>query len=319
LQLSSGQPENNFRSSPTFGSTAPPVLPLVKKIERWILVAVLLAVGVGVLFVYSGWSKVRQLKSKYPVIEYLDSKTPVTVHLVNERPKNWVPLDNISKVAVGAILVSEDWAFYQHKGYDPKQIQDALNESVQKHRMVRGASTITQQVIKNVFLSSEKSLKRKLKELLWAVFLEKAVGKKRILEIYFNIAEWGEGVYGIKRAAGHYFEKSPGSLNAKEGAFLAMLLPSPKKYSVSFRRKELTPYAQKTVDRILAKMAQAHFISIEEAQSYAYSALTFEKFEEPADEVIVEEIVNDRASEDVPSEPEPEPEMPSAEEVQTAE
>jgi monofunctional biosynthetic peptidoglycan transglycosylase len=98
-----------------------------------------------------------------------------------------------------------------------------------------------------------------------------------ILELYFNIAEWGEGIFGINRAARTYFNKSPAELNAKEGAFLAMLLPSPKKYSISFRQKGLTPYARKTIRSILGKMVQAKILTPEEraeewAKPYSWEA-----------------------------------------------
>ena len=125
-------------------------------------------------------------------------------------------------------------------------------------------------------MDKDKNLWRKLKELVLAVQLEEVVGKRKILETYLNVAEWGEGIYGIKAAARHYFDKEPSELNAREGAFLAMLLPSPKRYSQSFRAKKLTDYARETVDSILTKMTQAHYITEEQRASEATAPLTFE-------------------------------------------
>jgi len=218
-----------------------------------------------------------RLKALYPVVHYQGKDDPFTITLSRMRPSSWASLGEISKPAIGAILVSEDWAFYQHKGYDPKQIKEAIKEDWEEGSFVRGASTITQQVVKNVYLEKDKNLWRKLKELFLAVRMEETVGKRKILETYLNIAEWGEGVFGIRAAAQTYFHKSPTELTAKEGAFLAMLLPSPKRYSQSYRAKRLTDYAHETINSILAKMSQAHYISEEERNLEMARPLPFEQ------------------------------------------
>jgi monofunctional biosynthetic peptidoglycan transglycosylase len=187
-----------------------------------------------------------------------------------------VSLGEISKEAVEAIVVSEDWAFYQHKGYDPNQIREAIKEKVEEGRALRGASTITQQVARNVFLTQERSTLRKVRELVLAVRMEEVLGKRRILEVYLNIAELGEGLYGVGAAAEFYFHKPASELTAKEGAFLAMLLPSPKRYSQSFRQKHLTEYAQDTVESILNKMEAAHYLTEEQKQEELARPLSFE-------------------------------------------
>jgi len=236
---------------------------------------------------YSIWSGYRFLrtefpdpfilKNQYPVVEFRrEQPTVPNVRLVKFRPSGWVPLGGISRAALGAVIVSEDWAFYQHKGYDPNQMREALREDWEEGAFVRGASTITQQVARNVFLSKDKNLWRKFKELFLAVEMERKLNKRRILEVYFNIAEWGPGIYGIGRASRYYFQKSPSELTAKEGAFLAMLLPSPIRYGQSFRSKRLTAYARRTVRSILNKMMQAHFISAEERDREIGFPLLFE-------------------------------------------
>jgi monofunctional biosynthetic peptidoglycan transglycosylase len=220
--------------------------------------------------------EVSRLKTHYPVVIYKGPKAPFEVKLQKSRPGSWVSLNEISREAVGAIVVSEDWAFWQHKGYDPKQLKEAIQEGIESGKLGRGASTITQQVVKNVFLERDRSLWRKMRELVLAMRLEEQVGKRRILETYMNVAEWGEGIFGIGPAARFYFGKAPSQLTAKEGAFLAMLLPSPKRYSQSFRKHALTDYARRTVNSILEKMVQARFLEAERMQAERGTPLSFE-------------------------------------------
>lgn len=228
------------------------------------------------------------LSSKKPP-RAIPSPTPLGAQIVTwekQRPASWIGVGEVSKVAVGAIVVSEDWAFYQHKGYDPNQIKEAVNHDLAKGKFARGASTITQQVAKNVFLDSEKSMLRKAKELMLAVKLEEKFKKPKILEVYLNIAEFGEDLYGIGPASRFYFNKSPSELTAKEGAFLAMLLPSPKRYSQSFRAKHLTDYASKTISDILGKMVQAQYLTDEQQSSEIARPLSFEIAAVNADNVL---------------------------------
>jgi monofunctional biosynthetic peptidoglycan transglycosylase len=220
--------------------------------------------------------KLKDLKTQYPRVIYRGPKEPFEVEVVKKQPPNWVSLSQVSRSAQMAILISEDWAFYSHPGYDGKQIREAIEESIESGKLKRGASTITQQVVKNVFLSQEKSLIRKVRELWLATKVEKILGKKRILEIYLNIAEWGEGIFGISQASHHYFQKPASELTAKEGAFLAMLLPSPKKYSISYRKKSLTPYARKTIRSILNKLVSANVLTAEQKQEEWQRPFSFE-------------------------------------------
>jgi monofunctional biosynthetic peptidoglycan transglycosylase len=219
------------------------------------------------------------LKTAYPVVREIrnpDGTKKSVIDLKPHRPASWVELGAVSRAAVSAIIVSEDWAFYSHKGYDPKQIKEALSKDLDEGHFARGASTITQQVARNVFLSQEKTLWRKVKELALAIKMEHKLNKRKILEVYLNIAEWGDGTFGIGPAARLYFSKSPSELTAKEGAFLAMLLPSPKKYSISFRKHRLTEYAHDTVETILDKMQQAHFLTVDQKMDELELPLSFE-------------------------------------------
>ena len=218
----------------------------------------------------------EELKRSYPVVHYHGPKKPFTVTIERLRPSEWVSLSDISQKVVKAILISEDWAFYSHNGFDFEQIKEAVETNVERGKFVRGASTITQQVAKNVFLDQQKSLVRKLKEASITMQLEEHLSKSRILEIYLNIVEWGEGIFGIHDAAQFYFKKDPSQLNAKEGAFLAMLLPSPKKYSQSFRDKKLTEFAAKRVRTILGKLVAAKVLTEEQEQTELRMPLSFE-------------------------------------------
>lgn len=232
-----------------------------------------------VFWVTTPLDEVPLLKSRFPVVHYQGPKRPFTITLEPKRPAHWASLSEISRNAIGAVIVSEDWAFFQHKGFDPKQIEEAARDAIEDGGRLRGASTLTQQVAKNVFLNQERSFVRKIRELAIAVELEKTTSKHRILETYFNIAEWGEGIFGITQAAQYYFQKSPQELLPREGAFLAMLLPSPKKYSVSFRNRLLTRYARKRIDSILEKMAQAGYIDASISSQEMDAPLSFELFQ----------------------------------------
>jgi len=259
------------------------------RMGKFIFALSTLTVAASIWLIYCGLSYLRVefpdvslLKSRYPVVHYHGPKQPATITLQKARPEDWTSLSEVSKLAVGAILVSEDWAFYQHKGYDPNQIKVAIKEDWEEGRFARGASTITQQVVRNVFLDKDKNLWRKLKELLLAVQIEEKVGKKKILETYLNVAEWGEGIFGIRAASKFYFSKPPSELTAKEGAFLAMLLPSPKRYSQSFRARKLTDYASETVNDILSKMVEAHYLTeyeqaLEAAKRFSFENASLEK------------------------------------------
>ncbi len=149
------------------------------------------------------------------------------------RRQHWVGLQSISRHAVAAVLVSEDAGFYGHEGVETAQVRKALEEAWEKGRLGRGASTITQQLAKNLWLSTDRSLFRKAKELVLAHRLEETLTKKRILTLYLNVAEWGQGVYGIEAGAREHFSVSASELTVAQGAILAAMLPAPRKRSPS--------------------------------------------------------------------------------------
>lgn len=194
-------------------------------------------------------------QKSYYTINLLENKA--YYQRVSERPEGWVPLGEISKQIQSAIVTSEDGKFYEHPGYDLEQLNKAIRDSFVLKKKMRGASTITQQLVKNLFLDKDKTFGRKAKELVMSLMIERYADKQKILETYLNVIEYGDGLYGIKAASKFYFNKSPAKINAREAAFLAMLLPSPKKYAKSFKNKSLTPFASRMIASILLKMRQA--------------------------------------------------------------
>ena len=150
----------------------------------------------------------------------------------NGLKRDYVAMDEISPNARLAIIASEDQLFPDHNGFDVKSIEKVLTEGSKKAGRIRGASTISQQVAKNVFLWQGRSWLRKGVEAYFTFMIEKIWGKKRILEVYLNVAEMGKGIFGIESAAKQYFKKSASKLTRTESAMIAACLPNPKKYIV---------------------------------------------------------------------------------------
>ncbi len=145
--------------------------------------------------------------------------------------QRWVPLSNISPYLIKAVLIAEDDKFWRHEGFDYEAIQKALERDLKVKKLKFGGSTISQQLARNLYLTPEKSLLRKLREALITWRLEKGLSKKRILELYLNFVEWGDGIFGIEAASRHYYGKSSSELTPLEATRLATVLPSPKKYN----------------------------------------------------------------------------------------
>jgi monofunctional glycosyltransferase len=174
-----------------------------------------------------------------PVEQLKDRKTNITIqvkdwhgdfHPLVVGPKNryWTPSGSIPSEMKWAVIVAEDDTFYKHDGIDVKAIKDAIKYDLEKKSFARGASTITQQVAKNLFLSREKTLTRKAKEIYLAKRMEQELTKGRIIELYLNVVELGPMVYGIGHGAHYYFGKSAADLTPRECAFLAAMLPGPR-------------------------------------------------------------------------------------------
>jgi monofunctional biosynthetic peptidoglycan transglycosylase len=144
--------------------------------------------------------------------------------------QTWVAYSSISPNLKRAVLAAEDSGFAEHDGVEWEAIEKAALENLEKGKIKRGGSTITMQLAKNLFLSPDRSLLRKGQELVITFMLEAVLEKRRILEIYLNVAEWGEGVFGIEAAARHYYGVSAKQLSAEQSAWLASILPAPKRF-----------------------------------------------------------------------------------------
>ena len=162
----------------------------------------------------------------------------------------WVPYERISVNLKRAVVAAEDARFLDHEGFDWEMIQKAMTRNEKRGRVVAGASTISQQLAKNLFLSSERSWLRKGQEAMITWMLEDVLSKRRILELYLNVAEWGDGIFGAEAAARYHFGVPASALSAEQAAWLAGILPSPRRYE----RGRLTPYLAGRVDTILARM-----------------------------------------------------------------
>lgn len=203
---------------------------------------------------------VKILKTHYPTLRVQEKSEDVVVTFSKSRPRDWVRLGSLPAYVAGAVIVSEDWSFYQHHGIDWNELRAAVSESFATLEKPRGASTLTQQLAKNVFLQRKRSYIRKLREALIATEIEKQFPKQKILETYLNVVEFGPNVFGINNGAQYFFDKEASALLPEEAAFLAMILPNPKELSVSFRKKQLTPYAKSRVTQILGKMRKAGYL-----------------------------------------------------------
>ncbi len=168
----------------------------------------------------------------------------------------WVPISRISRHLIHAVIASEDQKFFGHEGVDWEAIQASIEKDIEKRRFAVGGSTISQQLVKNLFFSTEKSLVRKLREVVVVRWLEQDVSKKRILELYLNVIEWGDSVYGCEAAARRHHGKSAADLTPAEAAGLAGMIPNPRRID-----PRLSPdrYAR-AQKRVLWLMARAGYI-----------------------------------------------------------
>jgi monofunctional glycosyltransferase len=143
--------------------------------------------------------------------------------------QSWVPLSRMSQHLIHAVLASEDQKFFGHEGVDWDAVEKAIDEDRRRFRFARGGSTITQQLAKNLYFTTHRSLVRKLREVMVARWLEEELGKKRILELYLNVIEWGDGIYGAQAAALRYYGKPASALDEVEAAGLAAMIPNPRR------------------------------------------------------------------------------------------
>jgi monofunctional glycosyltransferase len=198
----------------------------MRKLRRAVLA--LLAFGFGYsAFIYLTLPDVRSLRTSNPETTAFIELRAREARARGEQPKRiqrWAPYSRISSNLTRAVLVTEDARFWKHEGIDFDELKESIETNLERMEFARGGSTITQQLAKNLFLSPSKNPVRKLRELLIARRLEAELSKQRILELYLNVVEWGDGIYGAEAAARVYFGKPAGSLSTAESALLAAAL-----------------------------------------------------------------------------------------------
>ncbi len=205
----------------------------MREIGRTLVAIIAFAFGY-LAYVYITLPDVRLLKTSNPrTTAFMELRTREARVCGDEprRVQRWVSYGRISPHLKRAVLVAEDSKFWQHDGLDYEQIKESMEVNLERREFARGASTITQQLAKNLYLSPSKNPVRKLRELLIARRLEAELSKQRILEIYLNVIEWGDGIYGAEAAARNYFGKAAAAIGPQEAALLAASIRNPRRYS----------------------------------------------------------------------------------------
>ena len=167
--------------------------------------------------------------------------------------QRWVPYARISPMLRRAVLVAEDDAFFSHGGLDWDELRASMQRNLEAGRIVRGGSTITQQLARNLYLDNERTLTRKLKEAVLAHRLERALTKRRIFELYLNLIEWGDGIYGIEAAAQRHFGVSAAALDARRSALLAAVIINPRRYDPVRPDRRIVRRTRMILDRLRAR------------------------------------------------------------------
>jgi membrane peptidoglycan carboxypeptidase len=218
--------------------------------------------AVWIVLALSDLPDVSTLKSYRPAAasQVMDRDGAVMTEYFDRKFRIWVPIASLPDIVVRAVVTAEDDTFFAHTGVNYKATWDALKHDMQKRRFARGGSTITQQMIKNVLLSREKTVTRKLREYVLARKAEELLTKRQILQIYLNEVEWGDSIYGIEAASRFYFDKHAPELSAGEAALLAGMLPNPRYYN-PYKRPDK---AKKRQEQVLSNMLQAKLITQEE-------------------------------------------------------
>ncbi len=205
----------------------------------WKITLMLIILGAVDIGRYVVYPDISALKNERPIptafMEYRESQWADEnrdIHIT----QTWVSMNKISPNVIKAVLIGEDDGFWKHDGFDIKGMENAIERSIKK-KTLAGGSTISQQLSKNLYLSPSKNPVRKIKEAILTWRIEKTLSKRRILEIYLNVAEWGDGIFGIEAAARHYYHKSAKNLTAREASRLVAVLPNPIKYNPTGNQK----------------------------------------------------------------------------------
>ena len=220
----------------------------MKKLFKILIVIFVSAlfVSMGVYFIYPDVSKLKKtFPKKTAFMEYREDEWQ-REGIKKKIRQRWVPLSQVSPFAIKAVIIAEDDKFWSHEGFDYEAIQKAIEKDIKKRKFAVGGSTISQQLAKNLYLTPSKNPVRKIKEAILTWRIERNLSKKRIIELYLNVAEWGDGLFGIETASRSYFGKHASELSAREAARLAAVLPNPRKFNPTGSSK----YVENRSDRI---------------------------------------------------------------------
>lgn len=213
------------------------------------------------------------------IVEDLNKNT--LDYIFKKENRVWSNYSQINKYFIDFVITAEDDSFYYHSGIDIKEIKNSIKANFGKRCYSRGASTITQQLVKNLFLDKEKTIIRKLRELSLSLKIEKTLTKKRIIEYYMNVIEWGPGIYGAEAAARYYFDKPNSELSLNQISFLTMIIPNPKKFS-PFYRPQSIEFINTKNKHFANRLYNEKNINFEEKQKIL-SPFNFYKNRNPAD------------------------------------
>lgn len=239
-----------------------PVPPRMQRIRNWLLHNKIKSLF-GVLLL---WMFFEVLFLPFGEISRLKSANPTeTAFMRHHRERaseegkrfvkrqRWIPLSRIPKHLIDAVLVSEDGTFWFHEGFDWFEFRESFERNLKDGKFTRGASTITQQLVKNLFLSPSKNPLRKLKEWILTWRMEQVLSKSRILELYMNVIEWGDGIYGADAASQHYFGIPSALISRTEAAHLAAIIPNPRRYRPDGTSRYITRRAELILRRMSAR------------------------------------------------------------------
>jgi monofunctional biosynthetic peptidoglycan transglycosylase len=204
--------------------------------------------------------------STITVTRWVKSKGKITA-TVGPKAKGWTSYNRISRHTIDAVIAAEDGKFLTHHGIDWESMLESVRHNWKKKRYARGGSTITQQVVKMGFLSRDKTLIRKAREAVGALLLELIYDKRDILEWYLNMVEFGDAIYGIEAAAKAYYGTKPEMITTSQSIHLALVLPSPNRWSAGLRKRSLTPFGQRRFGAIATNMFKGGKLSKQEWQT----------------------------------------------------
>lgn len=224
---------------------------------------IFLTVGLYAAYVVVTMPDVEALKMKNPTMTAMIEQRAMEMNTTPKPIRTWISYKNISPHLRNAVLIAEDSAFFQHSGYDLEQIKESAKRNWREKRFARGASTISQQLAKNLYLSTSKNPLRKIQEFVIAQEMEKELSKQRIFEIYLNVIEWGDAIYGIEPAAQRYFGKSASTLLPEEAAVLAAMIPNPRRYTPSRNRR----YLERRKGEILSRLSRYSYLPQDEYEA----------------------------------------------------